>query len=148
MHEHQDPSQSGFDPDAEGFGDAEDFGDPEGFADPRGAAPGAERFWGQFSRSGPRREPRGGGPQPQAGNGRRSAEARVHEHGHECVEWCPICRTADVLRASSSPELREQWQSLQRDAVQTLKTLLEAYIERLDAPSRRTEARVEDIPIE
>jgi hypothetical protein len=64
------------------------------------------------------------------------------------VEWCPICRTADVVRAGTPPELRDQWQSLQRDALVTLRALLDAYLERLGERPRRADARVEDIPIE
>jgi hypothetical protein len=135
MSEHQDHSQSGFEP-----------GDP-GDTAPGGGAGGAERFWGDYARSGQGRA----GSRRETGNGQGAARQRAEhtrEHGHECVEWCPICRTADVLRASSSPELRQQWQSLQRDAVETLKALLEAYVERLDTSKRPAEARVEDIPIE
>jgi hypothetical protein len=49
----------------------------------------------------------------------------------ECVEWCPICRTMDVLRASTSPEVREQWHGIQREALLTLRALIDHYVERL-----------------
>lgn len=122
MSEHQDHSQSEFE------------------------SRGAERFWGEFSRTGGRRETRREGSQPTGGNGLGGGPAP--EHGHECLDWCPICRTADVLRATTSPELREQFQGLQRDAVETLRALLESYIERLDEAKRPEATRVEDIPIE
>ncbi len=75
----------------------------------------------------------------------------------ECVEWCPICRTMDVLRASTTPEVREQWHGVQREALLTLRALVDHYIQRLgdepapgepasEAPRRATP--VEQIPIE
>jgi len=114
---------------------------------PAGGDPGdeAQRFWGEYAR-----RPRSGGHREgrrvtgEAGNGQGSAA----NHPHECLDWCPICRTADVLRSTASPELRGQLQSLQRDALVTLRALLDAYIERVeDGPSRRG-TQVEDIPIE
>jgi len=65
----------------------------------------------------------------------------------ECVEWCPICRAADVLRATAPPELRDQWQSVQREALLTTRALIDSYLERLDTESERG-PRVQDIPIE
>jgi hypothetical protein len=67
------------------------------------------------------------------------------EHTHECVELCPICRGAEILRATSSPELRGQWQSVQREALVTMRTMIDHYLERLEA---REGPRVEDIPID
>jgi hypothetical protein len=65
----------------------------------------------------------------------------------QCLEFCPICRTADVIRASAPPELREQWQSLQREALITMRSLIDHYLERVEAePEPRV--RVQDIPIE
>jgi hypothetical protein len=49
----------------------------------------------------------------------------------QCVEWCPICRTMDVLRASTTPEVREQWNGIQREALLTLRALVDHYIQRL-----------------
>jgi hypothetical protein len=68
-------------------------------------------------------------------------------HSLECVEWCPICRAADVLRATAPPELREQWQTVQREALLTTRALIDTYLERLDGDEQR-EPRVQDIPIE
>jgi len=65
----------------------------------------------------------------------------------ECVEWCPICRAADVLRATAPPELRDQWQSVQREALLTTRALIDTYLERLDGDEPRG-PRVQDIPIE
>jgi hypothetical protein len=107
-----------------------------------GARAEAQRFWGEYARHtrpGGQRESRG--PGYEAGNGHGGPGA------HECIDWCPICRSAEILRSTASPELREQVQSLQRDALLTLRMLLDAYIERGERPARRG-AAVEDIPIE
>ena len=71
------------------------------------------------------------------------------EHGGtlQCVELCPICRAADVLRAGGSPELRGQLNEFQREALRTLRTLIDGYLERLDAAAPETQ-RVRDIPID
>jgi len=65
----------------------------------------------------------------------------------ECVEWCPICRAADVLRANAPPELRDQWQTVQREALLTTRALIDTYLDRLDGDEQRG-PRVQDIPIE
>jgi hypothetical protein len=138
MSEPKDHSQSGFEP------------------------PGARRFWGDYARQSRAGRHEGGGEpgegvsgepgvgEPGVGNGHGSAyePGTGQRHDHECVEWCPICRTADVLRTNAPPELRDQWQSLQRDTLVTLRQLLDAYIDRLGEPPARSRTRVEDIPIE
>jgi hypothetical protein len=68
-------------------------------------------------------------------------------HSLECIEWCPICRAADVLRATAPPELRDQWQSVQREALMTTRALIDTYLERLDTEPDRG-PRVQDIPID
>jgi hypothetical protein len=120
MSEPKDHSQSGFEP------------------------PGAQRFWGDYARQA--RPGRREGPGNGQGSPYEPAEPRRDEH--ECLDWCPICRTADVLRTNAPPELRDQWQSLQRDTLVTLRQLLDAYIDRLGEPPARARTRVEDIPIE
>jgi hypothetical protein len=57
-------------------------------------------------------------------------------HGGEmrCVELCPICRAADILRASGPPELRGQIGEFQREALLTLRTLLDHYIDTQKRP--------------
>jgi hypothetical protein len=65
----------------------------------------------------------------------------------QCLDFCPICRTADVFRATASPELREQLHQLQREALLTLRTVLDHYLERLEDEPRRA-TPVEEIPIE
>lgn len=72
------------------------------------------------------------------------------EGGREptCVEWCPICRAADVLRESGSPELREQWHRVQRETLLTMRTLIDHYLEHLERSDAPGGLRVEEIPIE
>jgi hypothetical protein len=130
MSDPQDHSQSGFEP-----------GGAAGH-DPGGEA---KRFWGEYARSTRSSGQRGDrGHAGEAGNGHGSAAGQ----SHECLEWCPICRTADVLRASAPPELRGQIQSLQHDALVTMRALLDAYIERGGESPARSGSPVEDIPIE
>ena len=62
-----------------------------------------------------------------------------HSSERECVELCPICRAADVLRATASPELRGQWQDVQREALLTMKAVIDRDVERMD--DRATRAR-------
>ena len=64
-------------------------------------------------------------PAPAAGHGDPAAQ---------CVEWCPICRTVDVLRASTTPEVREQWEGIQREALLTLRAIVDHYTERVSEP--------------
>jgi hypothetical protein len=101
------------------------------------------------------------GPQEGA-QGAPEAEGGDFHHGvgdgtfsTQCVEWCPICRTMDVLRASTTPELREQWNGIQREALLTLRALVDQYIDRLGDERATTEHRpgeprratpVEEIP--
>jgi hypothetical protein len=79
------------------------------------------------------------------------SEAARSDHGipgigndeAQCVEWCPICRTADVLRASTTPEVREQWHEMQREALLTVRALIDHYVAHLEderaAPERSAE---------
>jgi hypothetical protein len=72
-----------------------------------------------------------------------------HSSQRECVELCPICRAADVLRATASDELKDGWQDVQREALLTMKAVIDRYVERLDdEPGAERGPRVEDIPIE
>lgn len=51
------------------------------------------------------------------------------------------------MRATTSPELREQLNQIQREALVTVRALLDHYLERLDEQPRRA-TPVEEIPIE
>jgi hypothetical protein len=66
----------------------------------------------------------------------------------QCVELCPICRGAEVLRATASPELRGGLHSVQREALLTMRTMIDHYLERLDADEAADSPRVEEIPID
>ena len=117
--------------------------DPSSSEGPLRGTRNAERFWEQFGRAGGGLR---GGERGAAGKG-NGAEAGAPVE-HECLEWCPICRTADVVRAGTPPELREQWQGLQRDALVAVRALLDAYLARLEHAESRRPASVEDIPIQ
>ena len=95
--------------------------------------------WAQGA--GARREP----PPPQPEPEPEPAAPRAHAE-HECLDWCPICRTADIVRATVPPELRSQFEEIQRDALVAFRAALDHYIDRLDG-RERPEERVEDIPI-
>jgi hypothetical protein len=91
------------------------------------AAAGADRFWQEFSRARTERPRRGrSGAESEAPE--QPAEEKAD--GHDCLEWCPICRSADVLRAAGGPEVRNQIASLQRDSLLALRTLIDAYLAR------------------
>jgi hypothetical protein len=130
MSEPRDSSQSGSDPRA---------GERRGGAE-------AQRFWGEYAR---RTRPGGQRSGNTEGSEERNGHGSAGSHSHECLEWCPICRTAELVRASAPPELRDQLGGLQRDALITLRALLDAYIERGGEGSRQPrDTGVEDIPID
>jgi hypothetical protein len=70
-----------------------------------------------------------------------------HGENGRCLEFCPICRTAEVLRATGPPELRGQLDEVGREALLTLRSLVDHYLERLDQQPAASD-RVEKIPID
>ena len=66
--------------------------------------------------------------------------------GRHCLELCPICRGAELLRAGGAPELRGQLDDFGREALLTLRALIDHYLERTE--SREQGVRVEEIPID
>lgn len=71
------------------------------------------------------------------------------EPEHQCVDLCPICRGAEVLRSTGTPEFRGQWQNVQREALVTMRAMIDHYLTRLDDYEANGRGpRVEDIPIE
>lgn len=85
--------------------------------------PGAERFWGQFSETKAGRthtEEEPPAPEPQ----------ERQEQGQHCLEWCPICRSADIVRATTSPDAIGQVQAIQNEAIGVLRSFLALYAER------------------
>jgi hypothetical protein len=65
----------------------------------------------------------------------------------QCLDFCPICRTADVLRATMPEEFHEHWHALQREGLLAARALLDHYIQQVESRRPRP-VRVEDIPIE
>jgi hypothetical protein len=71
----------------------------------------------------------------------------AHPEDSRCLELCPICRGAEILRGAGGPELRGQLDDVGREALLTLRSLVDHYLERLD--QRENDAgRVEHIPID
>jgi hypothetical protein len=72
-----------------------------------------------------------------------------HSSERECVELCPICRAADVLRsAAPTDDLRDGWQDVQREALLTMKAVIDRAVERMNEEPGEQGPRVEDIPID
>jgi hypothetical protein len=63
------------------------------------------------------------------------------------VELCPICRGAELLRAGGSPDLRGQLDELGREALLTMRALIDHYLERTEGSPHGAD-RVERIPID
>jgi len=69
-----------------------------------------------------------------------------------CLEWCPICRSAEVLRGSVGSEVLGQWNSIQRNGLIVLRELLDAQIRQLEddrgkrAPEPESESEPEPLP--
>lgn len=121
--------------------------------------PGADRFWGQFSESKAGRTRSGA----ESDREPRATERRDDDPGHgQCLEWCPICRSAELFRSTVSPELRQQAEAIQHEAIGVLRAFLDAYAEKSAAqpPSAATPSqdpgpeeeeaapRVTDIPLD
>lgn len=147
-------------------------------SDETGAEPGADRFWGEFSRAGsrgsagePARDASGTDPGDSGQSTDGAEERQEHRHAHgdgECLEWCPICRAAELFRNTVTPEIREQAEALQREALHIFQAFLAAYAERTSgpasgrpgpntradgsggapAPDREPETEVTDIPLD
>jgi hypothetical protein len=92
----------------------------------------------------PRRPSFGGGAR---GGGPASGRESGHGLEFECLDFCPICRTADVLRATMPAEFQDHWHAWQREMLLAVRSLLDHYIERIESERRRA-VQVEDIPIE
>jgi hypothetical protein len=71
----------------------------------------------------------------------------THSADSRCLELCPICRGAEILRAAGTTELRGQLDDVGREALLTLRSLVDHYLERLDQRPG-TADRVEHIPID
>lgn len=71
-----------------------------------------------------------------------------HSGELQCLELCPVCRAADVLRANAPDEFRDGWHDVQREALLTMKAVIDRYVERLDTEPGERGPRIEDIPID
>lgn len=89
--------------------------------------PGAERFWGQFA------ETRAGrtGCQEEPGSEPSSSRDNAEEPGHRCLEWCPICRSAELAGFVATPDLLDYVQTVQGDLVTILRAFVDAYWEQV-----------------
>jgi hypothetical protein len=88
------------------------------------------------------------GEDPPSSGGSATPREGTRPDDHQCLEFCPICRTADVVRAAVPPEAREHWQAIQRDGLLAARAMLDHYLRHLDAQPPGGGAPVEDIPIE
>jgi len=71
----------------------------------------------------------------------------THPADSRCLELCPICRGAEILRGAGGPELRGQLDDVGREMLLTLRSLVDHYLERLEQRPAGTD-RVERIPID
>jgi hypothetical protein len=85
--------------------------------------------------------------QPRFSRPDATSSARGRSIEFECVDFCPICRTADVLRATMPDEFQEHWHTWQKEMLLAMRSLLDHYIHHVEA-QRSGAAPVEDIPIE
>lgn len=110
--------------------------------------PGADRFWGEFSRT------RAGRSNPGASGNGSGRERR--ETAAECLDWCPICRSADLIRGSATPDLIGQLEAIQGEALNVMKAFVAAYAEKsggrqaggAEGPRAGDDRRPVDIPID
>lgn len=99
--------------------------------EPSELQPGADRFWGQFSQSKAGRS----STESETDDGSNEHADSSHPRGHaDCLEWCPICRSAELFRHTVSPELRQQAESIQHEAMGVLKAFLDAYADKAGSP--------------
>jgi hypothetical protein len=89
----------------------------------------------------------GSGWDATASRGEPAGRMRGRPIESQCVDFCPICRTADVLRATVPLEFQEHWHAWQREMLLAARSLLDHYIEHVESARRRA-VQVEDIPID
>lgn len=91
--------------------------------------PGADRFWGQFSQSKAGRTV----GESESATEREQGREQASSGSEQCLDWCPICRSAELFRTTVSPELRQQAESIQHEAIGVLKAFLDAYADKANA---------------
>lgn len=92
-----------------------------GSDDPSSLPPGADRFWGEFARARAGRSNRSSN-----GDGGRGA----HPSGQECLEWCPVCRSADLIKTAAPSDMKTQLEAIQHEAFNVMRAFLNAYSEK------------------
>lgn len=97
---------------------------------------GAGQFWERYVVAGNGRERSRGGAEddrpskPDGSQGSASPAEQGTAAQHDCLDWCPICRGAEMLRSGAAPELRGQLHSVQRDSLLMLRALIDTYLQR------------------
>ena len=90
-------------------------------------------------------------PPPDFDFARLAAELGFDGHSgggeHQCVGWCPICRTSDLLRTFATPELQAAWGDFQRELARAMLTVAERYAGR-GATTGDPAERITEIPID
>jgi hypothetical protein len=99
------------------------------------------------------RDPFAGGPRPGDGGGERYDEPLGPEWDYQTtppprsrMDFRPLFALLEGLRRALPRDLQDQFTTLIREALLTLRALIDWYLERLDRPPR--EPKVEDIPID
>jgi len=112
--------------------------------------PGAGRFWEQYVSAGSGRDRSRSAPEAEAANGAGAepGAGRPERDGtSECLDWCPICRGAEILRFGAPPELRAQLHAVQRDSLMVLRALIDAHLQRRPMDADSGSGDVEDASI-
>jgi hypothetical protein len=104
------------------------------------------RWSGDAPGEGPGDEPAGPPPGWESWAGWSEAGVGAPPNDPRVPDLSALIALVDGLRRAVPPELREQFVSLQRELLLTVRAFVDWYLERLDAPARET--HVEDIPIE
>lgn len=72
------------------------------------------------------------------------------EADRECVEWCPICRAAELFKAVS-PEMSQQLREVQREGLALARSAIDLWIQHLEdepPPARPGDAPPPEEPAE
>lgn len=67
--------------------------------------------------------------------------------GDRCLDFCPICRFAEIVRATAPQEFQGQLALWQQEGLLALRSLLDHYLERVGQRANGSNT-VEDIPID
>ena len=131
------PEDAGHGPDG-----VEGAGGASGGENAFGSAGDASGFWRRYSGRGEEtgRGAKAGRDEEPAQDGR--------DVDHECLDWCPICRGAELVKSAVPPEVADQFQVLQRDALLMVQALVEAQLAKLREQDAGGDSDLTSIPIE